>query len=690
MEEAHRTSPYGAATSDLTDLPDDIFLLIARRLAPQDCVRCRRVSRAWHAALTRDDVSRMLLWWHFPRCREVRLASLPSSSAARERDKEVQEVEENAGTPGPGPGPSPARRRQRPRRQCWSQVFADVARRYHHLRAARPRLVEKIDPWSAFRERPFAASVPADSGIFFRHVAPWDRSLKFNDNLAAFQHADPPWCLGDDDGDGHDVDAEYDDGSRRGRGILFYLEHAVVEIGERERGEPQPVVSSRLVAHDLETGVRVPVPSPFGAAAARDTNIRRLRCSHGVLVVEWCGLISRRCRSDGLPLYPHYATAYDVRRRACSYDTDNNSDDDNDEGSPPVDITFRSQWDLFPGDFPLETNARFFSTHTATHYALYEMFFGAHPVEQLTIWDISSPSRCGPTVLRRFDAGDLDHRGVRQWHAPFLRELLLDAHNVYVHEEEHRWLIGSQALPTPLLTRHHRVHCTGFPFVGAGPAWYDECCADGDVNMSFCPRGASVPAAARFGVGGGGGGSSSNCTTTTTSLQSSRPRSPSPAPISLSSSSSSPPPPSAPPNPHKMPGGGTTTTASWPGWAPCWRHEEFPYLTVADAVDWGAGVRFAARQCFMMEVLSAFVQPRISVEEEGEVQDGGGGEEEEEKKKTKKKKKKEKEEAGGGEAREIGFADDMWAELMANGTVAGDERWLVGADGTGRITVARF
>ncbi len=53
--------------------------------------------------------------------------------------------------------------------------------------------------------------------------------------------------------------------------------------------------------------------------------------------------------------------------------------------------------------------------------------------------------------------------------------------------------------------------------------------------------------------------------------------------------------------------------ARWPGWAPCWRHEDFPYLTVTEMVDLAAGVRIAARHCFMLETLSVHVRPKIWV-----------------------------------------------------------------------------
>jgi hypothetical protein len=39
---------------------------------------------------------------------------------------------------------------------------------------------------------------------------------------------------------------------------------------------------------------------------------------------------------------------------------------------------------------------------------------------------------------------------------------------------------------------------------------------------------------------------------------------------------------------------------------------------------------------------------------------------------------------------EAQFADDMWDELMGKGYMCGDERWLVGEDSMGDITILHF
>ncbi|KAI0140117.1 hypothetical protein F4776DRAFT_615541 [Hypoxylon sp. NC0597] len=534
------------AVKDLTDLPNDLFLLIISYLSPRDCVRCRCVSRAWFAAFTSPDTSRNLMRRHFPRSREMRLAA----------EEEL--------------GPTPD----------WAHIFIMVARRYHYLRAATPRLVEKVD---------VVQEAPGLKGAF-KSVMPWVRWLRWNDNTALFQHRDPTWCFDD--------------------GLLVY----------------QEAVSQRYVAYDLETRFRFEVP--FDAA---DKTVRRLRLTSGVLVIEWCEREPYHQLNDSEMVHRHFATAFDVRRRLSSSTSSS-------ELQFTRDITFRSEWKIHFLGLPLNNFDRFFSAHTSTHYALYlwqphrSPWGEEDPLEQLTIWDISKPSSYrpsldptgankpssipgsdleGPTVINRFTWRELQVLGLRQRHTPAFREVLLDEANVYIHEEEHRWLSGLHSSLSP--PRHHQVRCTGIPFSGVGPRWFDECCADGDVHMSFCPRAGSLSRIlGNNRLAGSDGG--------------------------------------------------------WPGWAPCWRHEEFPYLTVSDVVDAAAGVRVVARRCFLMEALSSFVMPKISVQEE---RGGGLGDDED-------------------EVSEVQFPDQMWWELLGKGKIVGDERWVVGEDGQGRVTIVRF
>lgn len=530
------------SAGQLIDLPEDLFLLIISYLSPEASIVCRRVNRSWHSTFTSDDVSWSLMKWHFPRSREMQRATASSQ------------------------------------RQEWTAVYSEVARRYHYLRAAKPRLTEKIR----------VAKEDKDDWVHFG-IAPWNRFLHFNDNTAPFAYRDAAWSM---------------DG-----GLLVYLS-----------------VDGRCLAYDLETRHKPMVPFETS-----DKTVRRIRLACGVLVVEWCEREHYHQLNDRETVHRHFATAFDVERRPprSSSRSPRFSVVRSLSDSSDWTITFRSEWKIHFLGLPLNRHDRFFSTHTATHYALYlwqpnrSPWGEGDPLEQLTVWDISFPSRyrpsedptaalqpdsdLGPHVIKRLNWRDLAFLGLRQRDTPSFREILLDDRNVYVHEEKHRWLAGPHTSLNP--PRHHLVRCTGLPLTGMGPTWFDECCADGDVNMSFCPRAGSM---ARLG-----------------SLDPALP----------------------------------TYTNTWPGLAPCWRHEEFPYLTMSEMVDPAAGVRIIARQCFMMEALSVFVLPRISVKEDAEDGDEGG---------------------------EVRFADDMWGELMGKGRICGDERFVVGEDMEGRVTVVRF
>lgn len=231
---------------------------------------------------------------------------------------------------------------------------------------------------------------------------------------------------------------------------------------------------------------------------------------------------------------------------------------------------------------PLNSRDHFFSVHTETHYAMHlwqpnrSAWGEDDSIESLAIWDISSNSSYrasedptgkgkpsedleGPRVLRRFSFSDLGFYRIRQRSSPIIRGLELDENNVYFIQEDHRWIVGSQA--SHLHPRLHKVKTTGIPF-SAGPFWEDECGADGDVNLSFCERASDTRA---------------------------------------------------------------------PNIAPCWRHEvrenpepvfvclvyhadidqEFPYLTIIEAMDVEAGITFSARHCFMLKTKKINVKPRV-------------------------------------------------------------------------------
>lgn len=191
-------------------------------------------------------------------------------------------------------------------------------------------------------------------------------------------------------------------------------------------------------------------------------------------------------------------------------------------------VTFRSEWKLHFLGLPLNRSDRFFSAHTSNYYAVYfwqpnRSLYQDDPIEQLAVWDISSPSSyrpsddprgyqrpsparaqttptglwsgwggvpsvrvsgsaesivadhktpsgsslaiatAGPQVIRRMAWRELDFYGLRQRATPQLRNITLDDRNLYVIEEEHRWADGQHSSLNP--PRVHVVRCTGIPII---------------------------------------------------------------------------------------------------------------------------------------------------------------------------------------------------------------------------------
>ncbi|KAL2180416.1 uncharacterized protein P884DRAFT_217588 [Thermothelomyces heterothallicus CBS 202.75] len=705
---------------DITELPHDLFLLVIWYLSPQTCICCCAVSRRWHAAFTSPDIALLLLRWNFPRCRELRLAAaaaaaaapLSTLSASLPRNLRVELV--NVA--------------EQPRN--WSSTFAEVARRYFHLNKGRPRVVEKLELAQSSREN--------GSAFSFRCVAPWNRFLRLNDKVCNFHYPDPVWWYSQEDG-------------------LLVYPAAIDAVPEDWDGYVYHLV-------DLATGYRFHVPFD-----TRSKHIRRVRLAHGVLIFEWAEALPYHQLNDREVVHRHFVTAFDVIREPSRT-----------ASGAPWTVKFRSEWKLHFLGLPLNQSDRFFSTHTDTHYAVYfwqpnRSLYQDDPIEQLAVWDISSPSpyrpsedpkgdkrpvasrtpslptglwnghhsagtssiygltdssvdvkpsrraslaeaTAGPQVIRRMAWRELDFYGLRQRATPRLRSLALDSQSVYVIEEEHRWAAGQHSSLTP--PRVHLVRSTGIPVIPAptpstqkpypiaarstsdlnaaagqdnlepstldniidgpvhGPIWVDSCGANGDVNMNFCWRVADANGTDRPRAISGGAWlrptSDHGQEDLSDQLRPRATKNPVGWPWSLGETVSSKP---------------TFATESnrWPGWAPCWRHEDFPYLTVTEMVDFAAGVRVAARRCFMLETLSAHVKPTVTFEATGpSATDQGNGDAESAARRSS---------SGGAvpaRSNEVYFPDHMWSELVAKGHIAGDERWIVGEDEQGRITIVRF
>lgn len=717
---------------EIIDLPHDLFLLIVARLSARPAVLCRRVSRRWNAAFTDEDLSLQLLKWHFPRCREMRLLYAASAGAGGISEEPSVPAATNgcllaANNDGSSLHPVTVRHAS-----TWMTLFAQVAGRYHHLRTATPRSVEKI-------------RLGAGSKEVFYGVGTWDRYLRLDDKTAPFHYPDPSWCYGQEDG------------------VLVYHVHP---------DEVTDVPPARAYVYpwrllDLESREEVEVPFPYDD----DKIVRRLRLVQGVLVFEWCERLAYHQLNEREECHRHYVTAFNVTRTSVSRRSSARTAMDPTTWT----ITPRAEFKFHFLGLPLNSLDRFLSAHTKTHYVVYvwqpnrSPWGEDDPIESVIIWDITSPTS-PPRIIRRMTWSTLAFYGVRQRSTPKLRCLGLDDRNLYFVEEEHRWAQGGHSSLSP--PRVHLVRSTGVPVIPGpvqpppaggdtgedrrgqsdddedqdeeeqvvqGPCWLDQCGANGDVNLSFCSR---VEARSRI-------------PPSSISLQQQRQHQHQhlqqqqqqylPSPTGPGIWHGSLPATSTPTLSQELGAALRASTTRWPGWAPCWRHEEFPYLTVSEMVDFKAGVRVTARHCFMLETLSVHVRPSLSVRGVGISGGGGGGSSSSSSKSSNSSSASSSSSSPGGQedvgngaggngaarersidtrlygklktmdrgwrkgkkvqgagqreratngagvgGEEVQFSDEMWDELLGKGFICGDERWLVGEDREGRVTIIRF
>jgi hypothetical protein len=599
----------------ILDLPYTLFAGIVSLLPATDALVCRRTSRGFYEALTRSELCEMLIRLHYPRSREGR----------RLLRRRMREHEHEHGD-GHGNG-------EQDEQDDWAAVFARLTRRYAHLGLARPWRIEKL------------ATTKTRDAPWLRGVTPWERILRLDANTAKFQHEDPAWTMSAEDG------------------LLVYP----------PAGPPMAPTCRPFRMRDLDLGIEVEVP--FDVEDGRVVRRVRLRC--GILVLEWC-----EHETNGR----HFATAYDVRRTKRRSKSTGDCGEGRRGGGQGVEggqeacpwvVSFRSEWEILSSG-PDLVNSRFYSTHNATHYAVYvwqpPQMTGVRPREQLVVWELGAASQYrpsldmtsenrpsedeedeskkenkGPRVVRRLGYEQLAAWGVRQSNAPKLASLSLDAEtydpvtgetcgHVFVHAEDHRWLAGPHSGDNP--PRLHSVWSTGIPLVGDGPRWVDDCGSRGDPEgdaleegrAAMCWRRQDRRLSARSAAG-------------------------------LDDDDDD------------------VEAETWPGRAPCWRHDDFPYLTVSEMYDAAAGVRVSARHCFMLAALSVSMRPKLRVEGMAAFRERTWGG------RTKGRCETAVE---GPDGNEVQFGDGMWPELLGGGYIAGDERWLVGEDGEGQVTVAHF
>ena len=769
---------------DVVQLPTELVLHVMGYLTPREVLRCRRVCRRWRDTFAGQEVSRMLLHNHFPHCRELGLAKAASLLEFERRGLRLDmapnfrvEVEIIARD-----GPN------------FAAAFAAAAERYHNLRLTQPRSVEKIE---------MARAADLDQRVFrWKAFAPWRRYLLFNSIEAPFHHADPMWWYSREDG-------------------------ALVYPTKITRGPPHDPgnASTGFVYQLLDLDTKRHIVIPFDV---REKYLRRVRLAQGVLIFEWakpapCHMINRAETA-----YYHFATIFDVMRIAAPRG-----------GRGPKwnwTAKFRSEVNIHPSGFALNDRDRVFSAHNGSHYAVYShrenrtQWGQQGGFEQLSIWDISSPSphrlsmdkvvpkagvvagvsqalwtssraatvACtrdrassrdqigssdtndenanqdspqspqGPFLIRQMNWPDLDFYGVRQRDHPQLRHLALDKHSIYFVEEEHRWARGTHT--TTSLPRVHMVKSTGIPIIPFGtdnsgtsnfpdmpvfgPRWMDICGADADVHLNFCrhinpspeetapldfalwncqrcphrpdlhyplsTRRTPEKTQIRTGPFGeslrsyisdngslrwrrvdpeeddgydDGDDSDNSDDGDSDNQQTTIPwnwRDPQATPWPWSDADDTFPP------------------SRWPGYAPCWRHAEFPYLTVSEMIDFSARVRISASRCIVLESLSVHIPPALLVKgpqpPEPVVFDGDYGSDSDSDSRSSRSSNSvdlggayqgrypwydwEPSERPRGAERQL--STYLWTDLMGAGTIAGDERWIVGQSRNGEVTIVRF
>lgn len=633
----------------LTELPYTIFLEIITYVPPTDILLCRRVSRDLHRALTSHDLCISLILLHFPRSREGhRLRHY-----VEEDDRDALAVGED-----------------------WAVVFARLVRRYFHLGHA--------TPWRRQKLAVLKDDEQQQPHRQLRGVTPWERYLQLNEKKAPFHYRDPVWTCSP------------------AEGLLVYPAAVPESVTGADGGLEAEHRIPEYRARDLESGQEIAVPFDMQGKI-----IRRVRLSHGILIFEWCEEEAHHPLNDNEAAHRHFATAFDVcqmkgRRNSTFQHTSSINNTETPEATHWA-INFRAEWQIHYIGLPLSDQDRFYSTHNRTHYAIYiwqpnrSPWGEDDPLERLIIWELGEPSTfqpsqntderstadesaAGPHIIRRMANGQLCEWAVRQGTTPSLRTLALDectwddetqsaCGHVFFLEEEHRWSAGTHSSTD--IPRLHHVKTTGIPLLSHGPRWIEECGGGGgggSGNLRFCWRGSRRKRNVdrRSGLSHQHGDNNKNGDDDRDA--------------------------------H--------VAGAWPGRAPCWRHDDFPYLTVSEVLDSAAGVRISARQCFLLETLSVHVRPKLNIQgveafnwitDRCEDGDGKGsfssataGLEEDDDDPRDEHSISRARISDGPDGREVQFEDDLWSEMLGKGFICGDERWIIGEDEKGDITVLEF
>lgn len=442
-------------------------------------------------------------------------------------------------------------------------------------------------------------------------VKPWNRFMHGRNLTADFHHWDPFWTYAPN------------------QGLIIY---------------PAPSSKSLDVldfrARDIETGDECVVPFQLSGGSLIQVHV-----SHSVLLFAFVVKSDSGCR--------FFIEAFDIIMKQPALPQLSSKANNNlrDERLSQQTFSSRGPSQLFSMDRPLGHEGRFFCTHNSTHFALYKWipttdlaFTTVDPLEELIVWDIGSPGpgprpeHSEPRRILTHPTSTLQHLGLSQNFAPRLRSLELDnitqdnhtgsaCGHVYLVEDDHDLLAGPHAGPSSGVG--HCVQSTGIPLSDIGPTWKEMCLGKappvrGDLPFFdahyFHQSQNTTPGLARW---------------------------------------------------QRIQRGHTPFHYSCSSRPQCWRHESFPYVTVSQAHDTAAGVRFKALQFFRRQDITVSFPPGIYPHHtdkwEGNLL---------------------REHPLGNE--QLSFFLGRFDSLTAKGRIYGDERWLVGEDTDGHINVLWF
>lgn len=416
--------------SDLTDLPTDVFLIVANFFDARDIVRCRSVSKRWHREFNDGPFLRDILVRYYSRAREVRsLLTKESSELELPQNKNSNEVPIS-----------------------WKNTFDKVVARYFALKSGTPWSSTKLklhlppkDPWA--NHTLIGNQYPI--GRWSRYVAPGLTLPLRTRDLQEECHV--PTDL-------EETEWTYD------AGLLAYYDldvHAYVLL-------------------DIESNTTSIVPF-----SVKDQVVRRLRLKYSLLIVEWAERCPYHKLNEDEDVHRHFATAYDVLPAPKTFPwlpkwnaTFRNEWKLHYLGFP-----------LTPWDRWLSTHS---PTHYAVYiWQPNRSSWGEdQPIESLLIWDISQPSpyrpsqdptgeshsSLGPPLVKKLSYLDLDGLTIRQRDAPPLRKIELDEGSVYFIEEGCDLERGMHVFYRPVSRRLHQYweRIVGIPIIGSGPRWEDK------------------------------------------------------------------------------------------------------------------------------------------------------------------------------------------------------------------------